>query len=242
MPVTTSRLEDEMTTFTGWSAEATALLAEIAADNTRESWAVHGPRHAVAVRAPMRALAAELEPEFGPVRVLRPYRNRRFRPDVPPLRTDTGGVATGPGGATLSVVLAATALTTAVGHHTFDPGQLRRYRAAVDGAAGAELVSLLRGHVVDIERTLVRAPRGVRAGHPRIGLLRLRGLQVVTSRAAGEWLATREPLDLVRSAWRAAAPVLGWLDAHVGPAEPVPPRPRPARAEPETETEPATER
>lgn len=58
-------------------------------------------------------------------------------------------------------------------------------------------------------------------------LLKLIGLQVVTTGPAGPWLSTREPLERVRAAWRAAGPVLAWLDAHVGPPDPVPPRPRP---------------
>lgn len=218
-----------MPTFTGWPADATAFLAEIEADNTREFWELHGHRHAAAVQQPMRGLAAELEPEFGPVRVFRAYRNRRFRPDVPPYRTDTGGVAHSPGGAVLAVVLSATALATAVGHWSFDGGQLRRFRAAVDGPAGGELAGLLGGHDVDRRRSLRGTPRGFRGDHPHIDLLRLRGLQVVTSWPAGEWLATREPLEWVRAAWRAAAPVVAWLDEHVGPADPVPPRPRPAQ-------------
>jgi uncharacterized protein (DUF2461 family) len=216
-----------MTPFTGWPADATAFLAEIGADNTRAFWQVHGHRHASAVHAPMRALAAELEPEFGPVRVLRAHRNRRFRPDSPPYRTDTGGVARSPGGAALAVVLSATALTTAVGHWTFDAGQLRRYRAAVFGPPGEDLVAQLAGHLVDRLRSLRGTPRGFTGDHPRLDLLRLRGLQVVTSAPAGDWLATREPLERVRAAWRAAAPLVSWLDTHVGPAEPVPPRPRP---------------
>jgi hypothetical protein len=218
-----------MSTFTGWPADATVFLAEVAADNTRAFWAVHGHRHAAAVHAPMRALAAELEPEFGPVRVLRAHHNLRFRPDAPPYRTDAGGVARSAGGAALAVVLSATALATSAGHRRFDTGQLRRYRAAVDGSAGKELVRLLRGHTLDRGRSLRGTPRGVRADHPRIELLRLRGLQVVTSWPAGEWLGTRAPLERVRAAWRAAAPVVAWLDAHVGPADPVPPRPRPER-------------
>ncbi|MHA6628846.1 DUF2461 family protein [Pseudonocardia sichuanensis] len=216
-----------MTTFEGWPGDATAFLAEIAADNTREFWSVHGHRHAAA-HAPMRALAAELEPEFGPVRVLRPYRNRRFRPDVPPYRTDVGGVARSPGGCALSVVLSAGALSASAGHWSFDGRQLRCYRSAVDGPAGDELALLLAGHTVDRGRALRGTPRGFRADHPRIGLLRHGGLQVVTSWPVGEWLATREPLERVRRAWRAAAPVVVWLDAHVGPPEPVAPRPRPS--------------
>jgi Conserved hypothetical protein (DUF2461) len=218
-----------MTAFTGWPADATAFLGEIEADNTREFWAVHGHRHAAAVHAPTRALAAELEPEFGPVRVLRAHRNLRFRPAAPPYRTDIGGIARSPGGAALTVVLSATALSTAVGHWAFDGGQLRRFRAAVDGPAGDELAGLLAGHLVDRSRSLRGTPRGFRGDHPHIGLLRLRGLQIVTTCPVGAWLGTREPLERVRAAWRAAAPVVAWLDAHVGPADPVPVRPRPVR-------------
>jgi uncharacterized protein (DUF2461 family) len=214
--------------FTGWPSEATAFLAEIESDNTREFWEANGHRHAAAVQAPMRALALALEPEFGPIRVLRAHRNRRFRPTAPPYRTDTGGVATSPGGAALSVVLSATALATAVGHWTFDSGQLRRYRVAVLEAAGEELLGLLAGHHVDRRRSLRGAPRGFKGDHPRIDLLKLLGLQVVATRPVGEWLSTAEPLGWVRAAWRAAAPVVAWLDTHVGPADPVPPRPRPA--------------
>jgi uncharacterized protein (DUF2461 family) len=230
MPVITDadRQEDDMTPFTGWPADATAFLAEIDADNTREFWEAHGHRHTAAVQGPMRALAAELEPEFGPIRVLRAYRNRRFRPAAPPYRTDTGGVARSPGGAALTVALSATALTTAVGHWTFDAGQLRRYRVAVLEPTGEELLELLAGHLVDRRHSLRGAPRGFKGDHPRIDLLRLLGLQVLTSWPVGAWLATAEPLERVRAAWRAAAPVVVWLDTHVGPADPVPPRPRPA--------------
>ena len=82
------------TTFDGWPVEAPALLAEIAADNRAERWPALRERHAALVRGPTLALAAELAAEFGPVRVFRPHVTRRFRPDAPPLRTDTGGVAT----------------------------------------------------------------------------------------------------------------------------------------------------
>jgi hypothetical protein len=214
--------------FTGWPSDATAFLTEIDADNTREFWEANGHRHAAAVQGPMRALAAELEPEFGPVRVLRAHRNRRFRPTAPPYRTDTGGVGSSPGGAALTVVLSATALTTAVGHWMFDSGQLRRYRVAVLEPVGEQLPGLLEGHCVDRRRSLRGVPRGFRGDHARIDLLKLLGLQVTTTRAAGPWLATGEPLEWVRAAWRAAAPLVAWLDTHVGPADPVPPRPRPA--------------
>ena len=286
-----------MPEFHGWPADATAFLAEIAADNTREFWDRNRDRHAAAVHAPTVALAAELEPEFGPVRVFRPYVNRRFRPDAPPYRTDTGGVARTAGGSALAVVLSVTALAVTAGHWAFDGGQLRRYRDAVAGPAGEDLVAVFAGLgldptaalaesvrrpngpvpdgsvqdgstpdgsvangsvpnglvpdglvpdglvpdglvsaasepfgglMLDPGRPLTGTPRGFRADHPRIALLRYRGLQVRWSWPVGEWLATREPLERVRAAWRMATPVLEWLDTHVGPADPVPLPPRPA--------------
>ncbi|HET6259862.1 MAG TPA: DUF2461 family protein [Pseudonocardia sp.] len=231
-----------MDTFEGWPADATTFLAEIAADNTREFWAEHRHRHATSVHSPMRALAAELEPEFGPVRVLRPFVNLRFRPDASPYRTDAGGVATTAGGCPLAVVVSAAGLSVSAGHRSFDAGQLRRYRAALDTPAGAELAQLLAeldGYAVEPGRPLTGIPRGFRADHPRIALLRRRGVQLVRSRPAGEWLATREPLDWVRVAWRAAGPVVAWLDLHVGAAERVPlPRrvPGPGVADSSTDT------
>ncbi|WP_300010512.1 DUF2461 family protein [Pseudonocardia sp.] len=207
--------------FTGWTPDAAAFLAELADHNTREFFDAHRHRHTAALLGPTRELAAELEPEFGPVRVFRPYRNRRFRPDAPPYRTDTGGTARG---GALAVVLTAAGLTTTAGIWLFDAGQLRRYRAAVDDG----LARLLDPLDVDTGRRLAGRPRGVPADHPQLDLLRLRGLQVGCSWPGGEWLGTREPLDRVRAAWRAAGPLLEWLDAHVGPADPVPPRPRAA--------------
>jgi hypothetical protein len=117
------------TTFEGWPAEATALLADIAADNRADRWPELREGHAALVRGPTLALAADLEAQFGTVRVFRPHSTRRFRPDAPPLRTDTGGVATSPGGCGMAVVLSVDAFTVTVGHWRFDAGQRRRYRA-----------------------------------------------------------------------------------------------------------------
>jgi hypothetical protein len=218
--------------FHGWPAAGPALLARIAAGNTRELWAACREQHETDLRAPMRAMAAALEPEFGRVRVFRAHANRRFRPDAPPLRTDTGGVASTAGGCVLAVVLTATALSVSAGHWSFDGTQLRRFRAAVDeDGTLAGVLAALEGWSADGSRALTGTPLGFPAGHPRITLLRRRGLQVTRSWELGPWLQTSEPLSRVREAWRAAAPLTGWLDAHVGPPVPVPPRPRPAAAD-----------
>jgi Conserved hypothetical protein (DUF2461) len=234
-----------MNTFTGWPADAPALLAGIAADNRAERWDAH---HEDALRAPVRALVADLHDEFGPVRVLRARVNRRFRPSAPPLRTDAGAIAGPSGGPVRAVVLSATALTVTAGIHRFDAGQVRRYRAALGvdippdragpttggtgpGEPGDALARLLlelglAGLVPDPAGEMRGRPRRMPADHPRLPLLRRRGLQVTRAWPVGPWLATPAPLERARSAWRAAGPLLAWLDAHVGPADPVP-RPRP---------------
>lgn len=266
------------TTFAGWDADATAFLAELTADNTREFWMAHSARHAASVLPPLRALAAALEPEFGPLRIFRPYRDRRFRSDAPPYRTDAGGAFTTPGGTEYSVVLAATGLAVRVGRYALAGAALRRYRAALagpspgygpvgageravgDGAGGrsagvgggdagwaagpgtggvpgpeaaaparreagdagaalaAALAAAAAGGLVPGTLPALRGrPRGVAADHPHLEWLRLRALHVGVRWPAGPWLATAEPLERVRAAWRAAGPLATWLDAHVGP-------------------------
>jgi len=212
------------TRFAGWPAEATAFLTDIADANTAEFWAANRERYEVAVRGPLRALVAELREEFGELRIFRPNRDRRFRPDAEPYRIDAGAAGRTEGGTERSVVLSSQELAVRVGHYAFDGPQLRRYRAAIAGEPGADLERVLaglgEGLALGEVPALARAPRGVAADHPRLGLLRLRALHVGRNWQVGSWLATPEPLARVAAAWRAAAPVAEWLDANVGPPAP----------------------
>jgi hypothetical protein len=70
--------------------------------------------------------------------------------------------------------------------------------------------------------TLKSAPRGYPKDHPRIGLLRYKQLIVGAQLPAGD-LSRDDALAHVGGAWRAAAPVLAWLDEHVGPSTLPPP-------------------
>ena len=138
----------------------------------------------------------------------------------------------------MAVVLSADAFTVTVGHWRFDAGQRRRYRAAVDDVeSGEALAGLLRrlaasGLPADPEGELQILPRGWRADHPRSGSPGAADLQVVRRWELGPWVATPEPLERVRSAWRAAAPFVEWLDTQVGPASPRPAPPPRSNSEP----------
>ena len=65
------------------------------------------------------------------------------------------------------------------------------------------------------------------AAHPGDGAPAIRGsrwrgvggLQVVRRWEAGPWISTPEPLERIRTAWRAAGPLMAWLDTNVGAAE-----------------------
>ena len=180
-------------------------------------WTENADRYRVALREPTRALAAALTAEFGPPRVFRPHMDRRFRPNADPYRTDTGATVAGPGGTPYAVVLSTRGLAVQIGYQRFDAGQLQRYRAAVDGEAGEELVAVLAalhdaGLAPDDVPALSGRPRGCPRDHPRLPLMRLRGLHVDRAWPAGDWLATGEAVDRVREAWRATGPLADWLD------------------------------
>jgi len=207
--------------FRGWPADGLAFLDELARDNSRRFWTENADRYRVALREPTRALAAALTAEFGPPRVFRPHMDRRFRPNADPYRTDTGATVAGPGGTPYAVVLSTRGLAVQIGYQRFDAGQLQRYRAAVDGEAGEELVAVLAalhdaGLAPDDVPALSGRPRGCPRDHPPLPLMRLRGLHVDRAWPAGDWLATGEAVDRVREAWRAARPLADWLDVHVG--------------------------
>jgi uncharacterized protein (DUF2461 family) len=208
--------------FTGWPDDATAFLAELARHNDAEFWAAQRHRYDTAVRPPTAAIAVALEAEFGPVRVLRPYRSRRFQPSAPPYRTDAGAVSTTEGGTERSFALSPAGLAVRIGRYAFEGQALRRFRAAVDGEAGEQLTTMLgelaaEGLVVpDDVPTLSTRPRDCPADHPRLALLRLRALHVGRAWEAGPWLATHEPLARVAGAWRAAEPLVAWLDEYIG--------------------------
>lgn len=66
--------------------------------------------------------------------------------------------------------------------------------------------------------TLKTAPRGYPTGHPRIALLRHKGLFAWKEWPPGAWLGTPAAKDRVVTALTVTRPLAAWLDTHVGPA------------------------
>jgi uncharacterized protein (TIGR02453 family) len=171
------------------------------------------------VREPMAALLEELSGEFGPGRIARPYRDIRFRPDKSPYKTEIYASLERGG----YVRFSADGLMAADGYYQMTAAQLERYRRAVaDGAAGERLAGVVQqlgsqGIEVGGSQTLKSAPRGFPRDHPRIGLLRCKGLICWRHWRAGPWLATPAAKDRVVGFLRTTAPLRAWLDQQVGP-------------------------
>ena len=210
-----------MGAFEGIPFEAVDFYEDLEHHNARDWWSAHRDLYDTAVRAPMEGLAAALEEEFGAAKAFRPHRDLRFSPDRSPYKTHPGVVVTTASGMGWYVQVSADGLMTAGGWYAGTPGQLARYRGAVDGGASGEalrrVVDGLRedGYDVDGDRLKTR-PRGVAPDHPRLDLLRHRSLTAERQHGAPEWLPTPGTLDRVRADWRAYRPLLEWLGEHVG--------------------------
>lgn len=211
--------------FAGFPDEALGFYEGLEADNSKAYFTDHRDAFERAVRGPMLALTDALAAEFGEARLFRPNRDVRFSPDKSPYKTHQGAViGMGGGDGSLYVAVSADGLAAGGGFYQLTKDQLTRYRAAVaDDAAGERLVAVVDALRADgfglVGETLVRAPRGVDPAHPRIELLRHKGLAGMKEFGTPRWLSTAKALDHVATAWRALAGLNAWLAAEVGAPE-----------------------
>lgn len=207
--------------FKGWPAEAIEFYEGLEADNTKSYWLAHRAVYEVQVKGPMAELLAELAPEFGEGKVFRPNRDVRFSADKSPYKTAVAATSGDVG----YVQLSAKGLGVGSGMWMMATDQLDRYRRAVaDDGSGENLVAIVaeaKKQKVDItgHDVLKTAPRGYPKDHPRIDLLRNKGLIAWKEWPPGAWLGTRKAKDRVIDFLHAARPLNEWLTGHVGPSE-----------------------
>jgi uncharacterized protein (TIGR02453 family) len=203
--------------FSGWPDEALEFYEGLAADNSKIYWTRHKQTYDDCVLGPMSELVAELAPEFGEAKIFRPYRDVRFSKDKTPYKTHIGALV-GSG----YVQFSAQGLAAGDGMYHLAPDQLERYRQAVaDDRAGTQLTKVIaevegQGIEVHGQDPLKTAPRGYPAGHPRIDLLRCKGLIAWQQWPAAEWLGTAAAAGRITGFLRAARPLSTWLTEHVG--------------------------
>jgi uncharacterized protein (TIGR02453 family) len=205
--------------FQGWRAEALEFFDGLEADNSKAYWQRNKNVYEELVRAPMEELLAELEPEWGEGRIFRPYRDIRFSRDKSPYKTHIAAVV-GEG----YVQLSAEGLGAGCGMWEMAPDQLERYRSAVDDdRSGDELMGLVAearsaGAQVASHGALKTAPKGYPKDHPRIELLRYKGVAAWRDWPPGAWLDTSKAKDRVVEFLRRSRPFAAWLRENVGPS------------------------
>jgi uncharacterized protein (TIGR02453 family) len=210
--------------FRGWPAEALEFYEGLEADNTRAYWSDHKADYEKVVKAPMEALLAELAPRFGQGRIFRPYRDVRFSKDKSPYKTAIAATLAGGG----YVQLSADGLAAGCGMYDLMPDQLQRYRDAVvddrTGRALTRIVNRLRADGIEVtaHETLKTAPRGSPRDHPRIELLRMKGLVTWKQWPVARWLGTAQAKARIVDFLVASRPLNKWLHANVGPSTLVP--------------------
>jgi uncharacterized protein (TIGR02453 family) len=208
-------------TFHGWSDAILDFFEGLEADNSKTYWQSRKTVYDEQVRAPMQELLAELAQEFGEPKIFRPNRDIRFSADKTPYKTQIGATLSGCG----YVQLSASGLAVACGTYSFASDQLARYRRSValdlPGEALVKVVEQARGAGLTLTAasTLRTAPRGYPKDHPRIELLRMKGLVTWKQWPVEPWLATATAKDKVVSVLRASLPLAHWLEVHVGASE-----------------------
>ncbi len=209
--------------FTGFPNEAITFYEGLVADNTRTYWLANKPVFERAIKAPMLALLDELA-EYGPYHVFRPNKDVRFSKDKTPYKDHIGAYGESQGGAGFYVQFSATGMIAGSGYYQMAVDQLDRYRTALDSdALGGKIVAITdtlraQGFESTAMSSLKTAPRGFARDHPRIDLLRLKGLVVTRRWKPAKWMQTKAVVERVRDTWVAAAPMNFWLDTHVGPS------------------------
>ncbi|MFN8052300.1 MAG: DUF2461 domain-containing protein [Acidimicrobiales bacterium] len=205
--------------FEGFSDEAFEFYRGLEAHNSREYWQAHKSTYERAVKEPMLDLIDELREEFGDGRLYRPNRDVRFSKDKSPYKTATSAPLMGGG----YVQFSTAGLGVGAGYYMMEPRQLEAFRTAIaDDTTGPELESImatlassgaeLRAH----DEPLKTAPRGYPKDHPRIDLLRRKGLIAWWLFEPAPVLGTAGALDLVVDSLRRAEPLMVWLDDNVG--------------------------
>lgn len=209
--------------FSGFPTDGIEFYEQLAADNSRTFWHENKHRFAESVKQPMVDLTDALS-DFGPFHLFRPHNDLRFSKNKPPYKTAQGAYGELEGGAGYYVQFSADGLLAGGGYYAMAKDQLKRFREVIDGeATGTELEQL----VADVKKRkfeigaigeLKTAPRGFPKDHPRIELLRLKGLIATKNFGAPKWIHTSGAAKRIRDSWEGVAELCAWLDAHVGPS------------------------
>jgi uncharacterized protein (TIGR02453 family) len=209
--------------FTGIPVAAIDFYERLEADNSKAFWEANKDTFKQLVKGPAQELCDELA-EFGPFHMFRPHNDLRFSKNKPPYKTHQGAYGESEGGAGHYFQISSTGLMCGTGYYGMAKDQLERFRVAVDAEhTGEEIEAIVaalikRKYEIGAISELKSAPRGYPKDHPRIELIRRKGLMMSKDFGAPKWIHTKQAAAKIRDVWAEAAAMNAWLDAHVGPS------------------------
>lgn len=217
------------TAFEGFPRATFGWFAGLADDNSKSYFTAHRDVYERIVRGSLEAMLEQLADEFGGgVKLFRQNRDLRFSADKSPYKTTTYGLVVGrPDSlAALYAQLSEQGLFAGTGYYMMAVDQLSRFRSAIaDDTSGPRLEHAIdeatsAGLEIFGGEALKTAPRGYPRDHPRVHLLRHKGL--VAGRRlepTPRGITPGSALEHTRTTWTACAPLNAWLDEHVGASE-----------------------
>ena len=206
--------------FKGWKAEALEFFDGLQAENTKAYWERHKTEYLELVRAPMEALLAELEAEFGEGKIFRPYRDIRFSADKTPYK-DHIGATLGQGG---YVQLSADGLAAGSGMWEMAPDRARALPRGRRGgpvrhrAGAARHCHAQRWGGPDVARGAEDGSARLSQGPPADRAPSVEGRGDVARVAARGVARHRAGERRIVGFFQASAPINAWLAAQVGPS------------------------
>jgi uncharacterized protein (TIGR02453 family) len=223
--------------FRGFDRDAMQFWHELAAHMSKEWFTENKQRYQAAWVEPMMALLREVAGGLGPVYkpiklaepgVLRIYRDLRFSADKTPYKTHIAGVirmaggrAAEAGNAVLYLHLGLDEEYIGVGCYQFDANRFARWRRAVVGKAGAELMKIMaglqrRGYEPGPYESFARVPKGYEPDHPRAELLKYKGLICGIPAIPSGLLYQPKLARWLLGHAKATAPLVIWLRRNLG--------------------------
>ena len=235
MATVASRIER----FSGFSDEAIQFFLELQAEQSRSWFKAHQSDFLRLCRRPLELLVSELQerlvnayPGLAEVEphIFRIQRDTRFSKDKAPYKTNVAADLpiraaregedkyTAPG---IYLSFGLDGEFVAVGSWHMTPEVLARYRSTLDNRRlGAEIKSMVdgllcQGWQVEAAEKLKRVPAPYAQDHPCAELLKHKGLAMSIQPKEGI-SATPAFADWAEANLRSAAPMVHWLDKHLG--------------------------
>jgi uncharacterized protein (TIGR02453 family) len=213
--------------FNGFPPEAFEFYEGLEADNSRVYWLDHKPTFDTHVKGAMAEMLHTMPKQYQPFHVFRPNRDVRFSKDKSPYKTMHGATSETEGSSIYYTHLSAKGVFVAAGMYMLATDQIARLRVAIaddkTGPAVVKIVNALekKGFMVGhgAQDPLKTTPKGYAADHPRIELLRWKGLIAATDITDESVIQSAVVRDHVLAFWKAATPLTAWLDTNVGPTQ-----------------------